>query len=180
MKSHHEYRSKNFARPFRSNTPIHVVFRSPVAKGNLSMAARHHRQWLNEYLPALCRKLRVELMHWSNNGNHLHCLVRAADLASFQSFLRALPGRVARQVLRAEKSLGKSIRFWTRRPYSRIISWGRELRSVMNYIERNLWEATGKIRYQPRESPVPTDLTAALSKSVKGRKREGNPQLSLF
>lgn len=135
MKSDREYRNKNFERPFRAKTPIHVVFRSEMAKGTLSMGAREHARWLRAYLPALCRSLKIELMHWSNNSNHLHLLIRAERKEMFQSFLRAFPGRIARQVLGAEGLLGNGVRYWKSRPYSRIVSWGREVWNVMSYVE---------------------------------------------
>lgn len=178
MKSDREYRNKNFERPFQKDFPIHVTFRSEIVKGALSMGRKEHAIWLRQYLPKLCRNLKTELMERSNNSNHLHLLVRTAEKGSFQSLLRALPGRIARQVLGRESLCGQSIKYFTSRPYSRILTWGREVRNVKSYIERNIWEASGKIRHQKRSKPISSELKSALEESIRKKAESIGRQLS--
>jgi hypothetical protein len=61
---------------------------------------------------------------------------------AFQSFLSAFAGMSARLVTGACKAspVGK---FWDSVAYSRIVSWGREFRSVGAYVEMNDDEAHG-------------------------------------
>jgi hypothetical protein len=70
---------------------------------------------------------------------------------AFQSFLRVFAGMTARLVTGAHK--GEPIgRFWDSVAYSRIVSWGREFRSVGAYVRKNEEEALGLRPPRARES----------------------------
>jgi REP element-mobilizing transposase RayT len=50
-----------------------------------------------------------------------------------------------------EESIAK-IKFWDKRPFTRIVEWGREYKTLQNYLEQNTLEAWGFIPYQPRKN----------------------------
>jgi hypothetical protein len=60
-----------------------------------------------------------------------------------QNFLRALAGTIARKV----KNKGT---FWSFLAFSRVVEWGKAFKLVQIYIEKNVLEASGGIRYTPR------------------------------
>ncbi|MBI1859579.1 MAG: transposase [Deltaproteobacteria bacterium] len=113
------------------------------------------RTWLRDYLPKLAKRLGITLYHFSNNGSHIHVVLNAPSRAAQASFLRALAGMIARRVLKAEKGNGSGVNFWTERPYSRLVTWGREFSNVMLYVHRNLMEAAGLIPYFERDGELP-------------------------
>ncbi len=165
MDSSIEYRTKRFKRPFRNGQAVHITMRSKIAVGALSMIAV--RGWLRDYLPQLAKRVGVTLYHFSNNGTHLHIVLSACSAGAQSTFLRALSGVVARKVLGAEKGKSKNIKFWTERPYSRLVTWGREFKNVMLYVQRNCLEAAGKIPYFAREVDLPKRYQDQVERSLK-------------
>ena len=123
-----EYKSNKKKRPFLKNHAMHLTLRSEIAKGPFSMAAPRTRVWLKGYVSTLSRKMGIRLYHFSNNGSHLHLVIMPVSLKQLGNFLRVLGGRIPRRVLGAEKGKGKGIPFWVGRPYTRVLSWGRELK----------------------------------------------------
>lgn len=146
-----EYRTNKTKRPFDRGRAMHVTFRSEVARGQHSLASQRIRGWLRQYVPKLARYFGIRLYHFSNNGNHLHLVLMARSQAALSGFLRALSGVIPRRVLVVEKGRARGVRFWTARPYSRILGWGREFRNVLLYVQRNVLESSGMLRYQPRD-----------------------------
>lgn len=144
------YLNRKTARPFSSQHAMHVVMRSDVARGDFSLLRKETRSWLRLYLPRVARQFSVKLYSNSNNGNHIHLVIRASDKKQFASFLRVLSGMIARKVLGAERGREKGIKFWSSRPYSRLVTWGREFWSVLRYVERNILEARGSFAYLER------------------------------
>ena len=144
------YTNRKTARPFSSKEAIHVVMRSRIAVGDRSLAGKRNRTWLSAYLPYLAKKCSVKVYRYSNNGNHLHLVLKAKERGNLGNFLRALSGMIARKVLGAEKGRKANLGFWDSRPYSRIITWGREFWSVLGYVERNALEAAGRLSYRCR------------------------------
>jgi hypothetical protein len=53
------------------------------------------------------------------------------------------------------------VSFWNKRPFTRIVEWGREFKSVSRYLLQNTLEAFGFIPYQPRKARFkPNESTA--------------------
>ena len=73
---------------------------------------------------------------------------------NFVGTVQVLTGVTARKALCAEKGRKASHKMWERRPYSRVLSWGREFKNVLTYIERNVLEAMGRISYVARDRKV--------------------------
>ncbi|MCM2279935.1 MAG: hypothetical protein NDJ89_17820, partial [Oligoflexia bacterium] len=60
----------------------------------------------------------------------------------FQAYLRALTGTIARTITGARKGVRKG-RFWDALAYSRVVTWGRELKNVSFYVVMNELEGQG-------------------------------------
>jgi len=162
-----EYRGRKKKRPFSSGHALHVTLRSELARGPYSLLGSKHRTWLKEYIPRLARKTSVRLHHFAVQGSHIHLVLRAREKHLFHSFLRALGGRIPRRILGAEKGRPKHVRFWVGRPYSRVLSWGREFWSVMRYVERNILEQLGAIPYIARSIKLDARYRERVSESLR-------------
>jgi hypothetical protein len=69
--------------------------------------------------------------------------------------MRRITGLIARLMLKAEKGKPASQKFWTHRPFTRVVFWGSDQRGVLAYIEKNQLEAVGFIKYIPRGYKIP-------------------------
>lgn len=110
--------------------------------------------WLSAFIPAKSKHFGIRLYHFAIVNIHLHLLIRAYDRETLSSFLRVITGVVARKALGAEKGKRKGLKMWEKRPYSRVLSWYREFKNVLAYIERNAQEAIGKIPYIARNQKL--------------------------
>jgi len=133
-----------FRRPFAHHKALHVTMRAEVARGRLSMIEPRVYKPILAIVQRQALKFGVSVYHFANSGNHLHLLVRPPrKRAQFANFLRAISGLIARLVLRAERGAAKGIKFWNRRPFSRVVNWGKAFRDCYRYVGRNILETMG-------------------------------------
>jgi hypothetical protein len=146
------------SRPLEPTLPLYVVLRSSRARGRWSLSRSPTRAAVNETLRALSKRHAIKVFAYSNGGDQVHLLLRAQSRASFQAFLRAFAGLVARQVTGARK--GKpSGRFWDALTYSRVLNWGEEFDLVRGFLEGGDLDALALLR-QPQK-PSRTSLKRA-------------------
>lgn len=140
------------ARPFSSRKTIHIVLRSSLAKGEFSLLKDTHWRKVKDIVHTQARLSNVRVRRYANAGNHIHLLISAVRAKGLARFLRTISGLIARLVLKTERGrpLPKSVRFWDQRPFSRIITWGKEYTGVARYLMKNTLEALGFIPYSPR------------------------------
>jgi hypothetical protein len=81
-------------------------------------------------------------------------LLRTKTRLELQNFLRAFAGVTARLVTGARKGFRVG-RFWDFLSYSRVVTWGRDFKSVRAYVVENRFEALGLIPYRPRGRAKP-------------------------
>jgi REP element-mobilizing transposase RayT len=143
------------------------------AIGSRSMLAPANASVIRRLLNRLATKHGVKVYRYANGGNHLHMLVKIHNREMFKNFLRVASGLIARHVLRAGRGpaanpeasrnvqkrhlrtgpRNESVKreaFWSQRPYTRIATWGREWRNLVNYFRLNNLEAIGFVNHQPR------------------------------
>ena len=186
------------ARPLSSKQALHIVLRSDFAQGDRSLL-KHERVIRNTLLKQ-GRRHGVKVYRVANAGNHLHLLVRFTKRRGLQNFLRGSCGLIARKVLGAERGRAKKWdtylapgkspqsstptkpqkdkplipegqRFWSQRPFTRIVSWGKDFNSVLSYVKLNSLEALGflsrkftkALPSQAIRSRVLADMSTALS-----------------
>jgi hypothetical protein len=154
-------------RPITTKRPMHLVLWSAVAKGSLSLL-RKRRELANIILKQ-GQLHGVQIYKQANGGNHLHLVIRPSSRKAFQNFVRSVTGLVARLVLGAERGQvrlkakltkdneeqhlkNSKVQLWSRRPFTRIVEWGRDFKGVLNYLTQNTLEALGFIAYRPRLS----------------------------
>ncbi len=135
-------------RPITVKTPMHLVLRSDIAKGSRSLLNFERR--VQKIIYRQGRKFGVKVYRLSNVGNHLHLIILPRTRRAFQGFIRAISGLVARAVLRAERGQSRGLKFWDQRPFTRVISWGRDYAKACEYLLQNTLEALGFLPYRPR------------------------------
>jgi hypothetical protein len=103
----------------------------------------------------MARRFGIRIYDFANVGTHLHLLVRARRRESFQAFLRAFAGIVARRVTGARRGC-PSGRFFSGLAWSRVVGWGRDYLGVRHYVFRNAIEGAlgGRARRALEEGPI--------------------------
>lgn len=137
---------RKIIRPLDPKRPLHVVLRSLRAKGEWSLNHRKNRAVVSAVVYEEAHKSGVIVQHFANVGNHLHIVICGPTRKAIQRFLRVVPGQIAMKVMKAAKGAARG-RFWEKLAYSRVVSWGRELKAVLKYVSLNLIEGQG----YPRE-----------------------------
>ena len=137
-------------RPISTKRSMHLVMRSTRATGFQSFLKKDKR--IRELIAVQASFFGVKIYMQANGGNHLHLIILPRSRDAFNGFVRAITGLIARVVLGVERGSPKCIKFWDKRPFTRIIEWGREFRYVCGYLLQNTLEALGFIPYCPRTS----------------------------
>ncbi|MBI4404515.1 MAG: transposase [Deltaproteobacteria bacterium] len=125
------------SRPLNSKKAVHIVFRAPAAKGNLSLLQKQNAIFIRTLLQKLSKKYFITVYEFANSGNHLHLLVRFNNRALLQHFLRTYPALIARFVTGARKGKPFGQRFWEKLVWTRIVAFGRAFRMVLQYVVSN-------------------------------------------
>ncbi len=136
------------ARAIDTKSPMHIVLRSSRARGALSMLHPKKRDPVDTRAHHIARRHGVRIYRFANVGNHLHLLVKTPTRIAFQRFLRELTGVIAALMTGATK--GSPGRFWDGLAYTRIVTWGRDLKNIEQYFIKNIFEAAGLLTRRAR------------------------------
>ncbi len=163
-------------RPLTSKDAIHFVLRSSFATGKDSFLHTRNRKVIDAILTKFAKKFAVRIYQRSINSNHIHLLLKITNRVLYRAFIKAISGKIASHVMGQKsfklfckarellergdgfKSQGNGLkaklqqRFWQLRPFSRILSWGRDFKICAKYLKQNTLEAFGFIPYTPRKN----------------------------
>src|SRR5438067_2011953 len=128
------------ARPIDPKRALHVSFKAENAKESL-LSATHVKE-VEKIVRQAGERFQVKVYRYGNSGNHLHLLIKGRTRAGIQNFLRTAAALIARRVLQAKKGQPKG-RYWSELVFSKVISWGREFRYAVDYVETNMLEGLG-------------------------------------
>jgi len=134
------------ARPLSTKQPIHLVLKSTGGR---------HFHPTNKKLEKLFRtqaqKYGLKIYDLALNWSHIHALITIPSRQAYRAFIRTLTAALVRLL---SNTLGKSLKgLFDLRPFTRILSWGREFKSVRGYIELNQMEALGLIFRKKKARP---------------------------
>jgi REP element-mobilizing transposase RayT len=130
-------------RPFNPKLALHVVMRSARAKGEWSMLTPKNQRRVRTIVNETAKKHGIRLYRFANVGNHLHFLFRARRVEAMRAFMREVSGQIAFQITGSRKTNPLQGKFWDHLPYSRLVTWGREFKTVTSYIIGNLFQVAG-------------------------------------
>ena len=144
-------------RPLSIKKPLHLVLKSEFARGPRSLI--RHRQLIDKIVQKAKRRFNIKVYEFAIVSNHIHLLIKGNRRTEIQNFFRMIAGHIAQEILQLlpftemekDNINPKANKFWQSRIYSRIVSWGRELEHVKNYVMQNTLEALGIIPYQTRK-----------------------------
>ncbi len=122
-------------RTLSSKRPVHLVLKS--SKSTLFK----NRDFIQKTMNRQAKTFNHRIYTWSIQKNHIHVLIRFHNRASYIKFIRSFTGLIARK-------LGRGL--WKWRPFTKVLSWGREMWNVNNYIFRNEMEVFEIWKYKPR------------------------------
>ncbi len=137
-------------RPIAVKAPMHLTLNSSVAGGPRSFVLPKYRNFIISILKEQSKKCGVNIYEQSINSNHLHLAVLAKSRRGLQKFFCAISGRIAQLVTGSKRGKPLLEKFWDHIPFSRIVSWGLDLKRVLAYVQRNQKEADGEAEYSPR------------------------------
>lgn len=141
------------ARPIAVRAPMHFVFRSTLATGRRSFLNFDRK--IQALIRTQASRFSVRVYDIANAGNHLHCLFLITTRRTFAAFMSAITGLIARMVVRAERGRAWKLtalqKFWDARPFSRILTWGRDYRRCRKYLAINRVEMRAFDRLSARE-----------------------------
>ena len=121
-------------RPLARKKPIHFVLKS----GRVLLP---WSQVIEKEIGRLGNKFGLRLYRVAIAQDHVHFVARIPGRAEYTAFIRSVTGTLARK-------LGKGL--WKLLPFSRVATWGREFRALMDYLRKNTEEALGLRPYEPR------------------------------
>ncbi len=142
--------------------------KSSRAQGTHSLL-RHSRE-ISRILSLQASRHQIRLQQVANAGNHIHLLLEAPSREHLSAFLRAISGRIAQTVIGPQiqpPTSGEATRFWDARPFSRIVSRGRDHRNVARYLGMNSTEMAGLSRVSVRG--VFNEIQEALRRGILRR-----------
>ncbi|MBX3035143.1 MAG: hypothetical protein KF865_14585 [Bdellovibrionaceae bacterium] len=102
------------------------------------------------------KKSGLRILRYQNVGNHLHLIIQLTHRSQYAFFVRSITGRIA-QAMQIK---------WDHRPFTRIITWGRDFLGMTNYMLKNQLDAMGL----PRTPERVVRLSQRLSPSFSGAK----------
>src|SRR3954462_8464610 len=151
-------------RPLSTKKALHLVLKSAVAKGALSLSHFTNKQTIAGLVKSYSKKHGVQLYSYSNNGNHMHAVNRFRSVDAYKRGIKALTGHITYYLKQSYPELFKKIKkFWLYRPWTRIVEWGRDFKKALKYLAINQMEAMG----MDRSKVTQDDILIFMSKRKK-------------
>jgi len=126
-------------RPLSTKAPIHLVLR-----------ASHHKifapgdKYLTALLHAECRKYKIKLYDFAFNWTHVHVLIKLPNREAYVKMIRSLTSKVVAHV---SQIMGWDFSgLFSLRPFTKILSWGKQFQNALMYQAINKAEAQGGSR----------------------------------
>ncbi len=83
----------------------------------------------------LAKKFEIKIYGFSFNFNHLHAVIQIPSREAYRRFIRALAAMMTQ--------ISGKTKLFTHVPFTRLATWGRDFRNLMNYLTLNDFEAEG-------------------------------------
>lgn len=147
-------KGRAYGRPLSTKETMHLVLRSTMAKGEWSFLRPNHQKLVKTLIQKFSVKHGVHIYSVANVGNHLHLQIKLSNRTTYRRFIRALTAAIAIAITRRSRWTFKPgmdrLKFWNRRPYSRIVVGRRSYLGLQDYIQINRIEGAGFTRNEAR------------------------------
>ncbi len=121
---------------------IHLVLKSDL-KGVLNPGNRR----LEQLIRNIAERFHIRVYSTALNWSHIHCVVKIKDRKDYNAFIRVLTSILALRIRKHKSFTGK---VFALRPYTRILSWGRDFKNVLSYLVLNQKESLGLLVRQKK------------------------------
>lgn len=138
-------------RPFDSKKLIHLVFKAQLGH---SIYFTRSQKYIQKLLFKSANKYGIVLKQININKDHIHIFCYTNIRNNFINFIRYFSAEMGRKYKKIFSQFGfkKTLNLWKCRPFTRLVSWGRQSKTVMeNYIKKNELECLELIKYEPRK-----------------------------
>ncbi|MGE0632455.1 MAG: transposase [Pseudobdellovibrionaceae bacterium] len=126
-------------RPFSTKRPIHLTLKSEKARGIFSFV--NHRRSIEELILKVSKQYGIKIYDKAVNWDHIHFVFKLDSLKSYQDWIRVLTSEIVS--LLAKKTGEKLTNFFTHRLHTKILTWGKQFQSALDYIILNQMEIFG-------------------------------------
>lgn len=148
-------------RPLSTKHPVHLVLKANQRFFNPT------NQGLQKLIRNTAGKFGIKIYNLALVWNHIHLQIKIKDRKNYVQFIRALSSLIAQVVIKTKRLKEK---LFTLRPYTRVLSWGRDLRNVFDYIIQNQMEAWGltKRKRDKMDRKIQHKKKQGIAKRLKG------------
>jgi hypothetical protein len=159
------------ARPLSFKNPTHLILKSTGSNCFVPDSRK-----IENLINTQANKYGIKIYKFSLNWSHIHMVILLPSKEAYLKFIRTLTSLL---VSLLSKLKGKSLKgLFDLRPFTRILSWGRDYRNVLNYHELNDMEARGfNARKKKAKSSKKKDRN---SKGISKESEQGKGTRSLF
>jgi REP element-mobilizing transposase RayT len=150
-------------RPLSVKSPMHLVLKTEEGKFFNPTNMR-----LKSLVFEMASKFNIRIYEYAVNWTHIHFAIKIKSRQDYVKFIRAITSKLAmaiRKVTRLQTKL------FTLRPFTRIVSWGRDFSNLVNYIWDNQAEAHGKRRKKKAAAGFRKNKREKTSKNSRKRMR---------
>ena len=119
-------------RPLDSKKPMHLVLR---LKEHLPSLFNPKDSQLKKGFHQIAEKYKIKTYLLVFNHTHVHAEILIPDRKSYVSFIRELTSKFVRYFTRSTGIKFRQI--FENRPFTRIVSWGRGVEIMNNYMRKN-------------------------------------------
>ena len=122
-------------RPLNPKLPLHLVLKSSNAKGRFVFSPGNKR--LSDLIQNFAGKFEIRIYDKAINFSHIHLCIKIKDRNSYLRFIRAVTAAITK-LLKAPKG------FFDLLPYTKAVTWGRQLKVLYSYIAKNRGQAKSR------------------------------------
>ena len=131
------------ARPLSTREPIHLVLKSTWNRVFFPGDRR-----IENLIRSHAAKYKIKLYRISLNWTHVHAIIQIPDRKAYNSFIRTVTAELVRLISKIKKMDLTGL--FDLRPFTKIISWGRQFKSLFGYHDLNDLEAFGYIKREKK------------------------------
>lgn len=129
-------------RPLSTKEPMHLILKSSNARGKYALNPSNGK--MSALIYRMAFRFNVKIYSVAINWSHAHFIIRVKDRKSYNGFVRALCGAMV-LLLKAPKG------FFDLKPYTKIGTWGRQLKNWTNYAIKNQMQAAGLLSKETKD-----------------------------
>ena len=124
------------ARTLSTKRPIHLIL-----KTSQSHFFNPGNRALVDLIQAWASRFKIKVFRTSLNWTHIHMIILILSRSAYKAIIRAFSAAIVQKICKVKGPSFKGI--FALRPFTRILSWGKDLKNVLDYHDLNDLEAFG-------------------------------------